>query len=414
MSAAERVGRRTFAALSVRNFRLYFIGQLISVSGTWMQTVAQSWLILKLTHNSAIYLGVGAALQYVPMLLFASYGGLVADRHEKRRILYVTQLSAGLLALALGVLVTTHHDSIHAIYALAFLLGIVNLFDNPARQSFVQEMVGPELITNAVSLNSVLMNLGRLIGPAIAGGLIAAVGTATCFYVNAASYITVIVALALMRSADLMTIRTVHRAKRQLRLGFAYMLETPLLRDVLAATFVVGTFAFNFTVTLPELTRVTFHETSALRYTIILTAMGLGAVIGGLYIAHRSRPTVTLLAVLATAFGVFMSVVAMAPSLPVATAAMVPTGAVSIAFVSTANALLQLNSAEEMRGRVMSLYATAFLGTTPIGAVAIGAVIAASNPRVGLMVGSTLTLVTGLWLLAARRRVVVPTALATR
>ncbi len=402
-----------FAALSVRNFRLYFYGQLISVSGTWMQTVAQSWLVLKLTNNSPINLSIALALQYLPMLLFASYGGLVADRHEKRRILYITQACAGLLALALGVLVTTHHDTVHAIFVLAFLLGIVNLFDNPARQAFVQEMVGRDLIANAVSLNSVLMNCGRLIGPAIAGGFIAFVGIATCFYVNAGSYVAVIVALALMRSSELNPIRTVNREKKQLRLGLHYIFETPLLRDVLVSTFVVGTFAFNFTVTLPLLTRVTFHQHSAVHYTLILTAMGFGAIVGGLYVAHRSRPTVGLLAVLATAFGASMTAVAFAPTFLIAIIAMIPTGAVSIAFVSTANGLLQLNSVEHMRGRVMSLYATAFLGTTPVGAILMGVIISASNPRVGILTGSLITLATGLWLLiSVRRKVVVPQAMS--
>jgi len=175
MSAAKRFSSKTFAALSVRNFRLYFIGQLISVSGTWMQSVAQGWLVLQLT-GSSVDLGIAVALQYLPMLLLGSYGGLIADRHEKRRILYCTQVSAGLLALVLGLLVTSHHVTVDTVYVLAALLGVVNLFDNPARQAFVQEMVGRDLIANAVSLNSVLMNAGRLIGPGIAAGFIAVVG----------------------------------------------------------------------------------------------------------------------------------------------------------------------------------------------------------------------------------------------
>lgn len=413
MSDLPATRRRTFSALSVRNFRLYFIGQMISVTGTWMQQVAQAWLVLKLTHNSPIYLSIAVALQWTPMLLFASYGGLMADRYDKRRILYMTQSAAGLLALVLGVLVTTHNDPVAAIFALAFTLGIVNLFDNPARQAFVQEMVGRELIANAVSLNSVLMNSGRLVGPAVSSVLIATVGLATCFYVNAFSYITVIIALAMMSSKDLLRIRTVRREKRQLRMGFRYVFETPFLRDVLIATFIVGCAAFNFTVTLPELTRVTFHDASATDYSYVLMAMGAGAIMGGLFVAHRSRPTVDLLAFLATTFGVFLTVVALAPTLLVAVIAMVPTGAASIAFVSTANGLLQLNSAEQMRGRVMSLYATAFLGTTPIGVLLIALIIYASNPRVGILTGSVLTLATGLWLSLSVRGKAVITQMAT-
>ena len=406
MSAVATFSSRTFAALRVRNFRLYFIGQLISTSGTWMQSVAQGWLLLQIT-GSSVDLGIAVALQYVPMLVLGSYGGLVADRYEKRRILYATQSGAGLLALVLGVLVTTHHVSVGSIYIIAALLGVVNLFDMPARQSFVQEMVGRDLIANAVSLNSVLMNSGRLIGPSIAATLIALVGTAACFYANAASFIAVIVALALMRSADFMTMKTVEREKGQLRLGLRYVMETPQLRNVILAVAVVGTFAFNFTVTLPVFAHVTFHQANAANYGLLLGAMGLGAVVGGLVIAHRSNPTPQLLAGLALGFGVFMTLTAFAPSLRLAALALVPTGAFSIAFLSTANSTLQLNSSQAMRGRVMSLYGVAFMGVTPIGAPLIGFIIAQSDPRIGLFTGAALTLVTAVGLLVSLRADVV-------
>ena len=401
--------------MSSRNFRLYFVGQTISVSGTWMQNVAQGWLVLKLTHNSPVELSFVVALQWLPMLFFGSFGGLAADRSNKRTILLCTQVAAATLALVLGVLVSTHHDSIHVLFLLAGLLGIVNLFDNPARQSFVQEMVGRDLIANAISLNSVIMNSGRVIGPALAGMFLALVGVATCFYVNAASYITVIMALALMRTRELRPIETVTRTRGQLRLGLRYVQENPLLRDVLIATSVVGTFAFNFTITLPELSKVTFgYGGDAWPYTFLMTAMGVGAMIGGLFVAHRSRPTPRLLAVLAGLFGIFLSGVAYSPNVGIAIALMVPTGVASIAFLSTANALLQLNSAENMRGRVMSLYATGVLGTTPVGALIIGQVIQASDPRIGILIGSLLTIATGSWLLFAfgRGRTVEVVALA--
>ncbi len=402
MSAVATFSSRTFAALRVRNFRLYFIGQLISTSGTWMQSVAQGWLLLQIT-GSSVDLGIAVALQYVPMLVLGSYGGLVADRHEKRRILYATQSGAGVLALVLGVLVTTHHVNVASIYVIAALLGVVNLFDLPARQSFVQEMVGRDLIANAVSLNSVLMNSGRLIGPSIAATLIALVGTAACFYANAASFIAVIVALALMRSADFMTMKTVEREKGQLRLGLRYVMETPQLRNVIIAVAVVGTFAFNFTVTLPVFAHVTFHQENAANYGLLLGAMGLGAVVGGLVIAHRSNPTPQLLAGLALGFGLFMTLTAFAPSMRLAALALVPTGAFSIAFMSTANSTLQLNSSQSMRGRVMSLYGVAFMGVTPIGAPLIGLIIAQSDPRMGLFTGAALTLVTAVGLLVSLR-----------
>lgn len=413
MSAARQVSARTFAALSVRNFRLYFVGQLISVSGTWMQSVAQAWLILQLT-GSSFELGVAIALQYVPMLFFASYGGLVADRNEKRRILYITQSCAGILALVLGLLVTTDHVTVTAVWILAALLGIVNLFDVPARQAFVQEMVGRDLITNAVSLNSVLMNSGRVIGPSIAAGFIAIAGTAVCFYANAASYVGVLVALGLMRGSEFLPMATVERQRGQLRQGLRYAWATPELRDVITAVAVVGTFAFNFTVTLPLLSRTTFHEVTATHYGILMGAMGVGAVIGGLFVAHRSRPTLALLTLLAIGFGVFMSSVALAPTITWAEILLVPTGAFSVAFVATANATLQLNSSQEMRGRVMSLHGMAFLGTTPIGAPLIGLIIGASNPRVGLLVGAVLTLATGAALAIARSRSVAPASSPSR
>jgi MFS family permease len=281
---------------------------------------------------------------------------------------------------------------------LAALLGFVNLFDVPARQAFVQEMVGRDLITNAVSLNGVLMNAGRLIGPSLAAGFIAVVGTAACFYANATSYLAVLLALALMRKSEFLPMKTVERERGQLLLGLRYVATTPLLRNVILAVAVVGTFAFNFTTTLPLLSRTTFHQTTAAHYGILMGAMGLGAVMGGLFVAHRSRPTPKLLAVLALGFGVFMTMVAFAPTLLLAEIALIPTGAFSIAFVSTANATLQLNSSQEMRGRVMSLHGMAFLGTTPIGSPLMGLIIGVTNPRVGLFIGAVLTVATGIGL----------------
>jgi MFS family permease len=403
VSAARRFSSKTFAALSVRNFRLYFAGQLISVSGTWMQTLAQGWLVLQLT-GSSVDLGIAIALQYVPILLAGSYGGLVADRYDKRRILYFTQSGAGILALVLGLLVTTHHVTVQTVFVMAFLLGLVNLFDVPARQAFVQEMVGRDLIANAVSLNSVLMNAGRLIGPGIAAGFIAVLGTAACFYINSASYLAVLAALALMRSSEFLPMRTVERERGQLRLGLAYVAHTPALRNVIAAVAVVGMFAFNFTVTLPLLAHTTFHQRSATQYGVLMGAMGLGAIFGGLFIAYLSRPTPKLLALLALGFGSFMTAVAFAPTITWAEILLIPTGACSIAFMSTANATLQLNSSQHMRGRVMSLYGTAFLGTTPIGAPLMGVIIGATDPRIGMFVGALLTLATGLGLVVTMRR----------
>jgi len=385
------VSDKTFLSLHVRNFRLYFIGQSISISGTWMQSLAQAWLVLTLHGTSGIDLGITVALPFVPMLLFGPFGGLVADRSDKRIMLYCTQSVAGLLALTLGILVTTHNVSLPSIWTLAGILGIVNLFDNPARQSFVQEMVGRELLPNAVSLNSAMINMGRVVGPGIGAAILALVGIAACFYVNAASYVGVIVALAMMRSTEITRIRTVTRARGQVREGLRYAWRTARIREVLASVVVVGTFAFNFSITLPLLTKHVLSG-SATDYALIMCSMGLGGLVGGLYVAHRSRPTRSLLTLLAVVFAVLMGAVAAAPTVLIACIALVPMGAASLAFVSTANATLQLHSAEEMRGRVMSLYAMGFLGTTPIGALIVSSVADASNARVAIAVGAFATL----------------------
>jgi MFS family permease len=402
MSAVMRATRRTFSALRVRNFRLYFIGQGISVSGTWMQSVAQSWLILDLT-GSGLMLGITVALQFLPMLLAGPWGGLVVDRSNKRTVLFITQGSGALLALTLGILTTLGRPHVSTVLALAFGLGIVNLFDNPARQAFVQEMVGRELLPNAVSLNSVLMNAGRVIGPSIAGILIATSGIATSFFVNAGSYVAVIAALAMMRTSELTPIRTANRAKGQLRAGFRYAFGEEKIRDVLVAIGIVGIFAFNFTTVLPLLVRYSFHQ-SAGSYGVLMGAMGLGAVVGGLTVAHRSRPTFAMLTGLCFAFGILLVGVALAPSMIVAMVLLVPMGAVSIAFVSTSNATLQLLSREEMRGRVMALFAIGFLGSTPIGSPLMGAIASSTTPRVSLLVGAIATMGASVPLLLATRR----------
>jgi MFS family permease len=403
----RRVSDQTFLSLQVRNFRLYMIGQFVSISGTWLQTFAMAYLVVVVLHGSPVDLAVTVALPFLPMLLLGPFGGAVVDRSNKRRILYMTQSSAGLLALTMGILVSTNDISLTAIWTLGTLLGVVNLFDNPARQSFVQEMVGKDLLPNAVSLNSAMINMGRIVGPAIGGALLF-VGIATCFYVNAASFLALLISLALMRSGEITPIRTVARARGQIREGLRYVWSNDELREVLVSVVLVGLLAFNFTVTLPLLALNVLHGTRA-DYSFITCSMGLGGLLGGLFVAHRSRPTRRLLGVLALCFGVLMAAVAIAPTVLVACLLIVPMGAASLAFVSTANATLQLNSKEEMRGRVMSLYAMGFLGTTPIGAIVIALVAAASSARVAIGVGAAANLVAFVFLtVAARSRATVP------
>ncbi len=403
----REAGRRTFRALSVRNYRLYFTGQVISVSGTWMQTVAQAYLILFPLHGTGLDVAIATSLQFLPLLLLGPFGGLIADRLDKRKVLYATQGSAGVLALVLGLLVVTHSVEIWQVFVLATGLGFVNLFDNPARQTFVFEMVGNDLLPNAVSLNSVLMNSARVIGPAIGGVLILFLGVATCFMVNALSYVAVIVALSMMQVSELHRRPGVARAKGQVREGLRYVWGNAELRTLLLAMAVVGVFAFNFTVTLPLLAKFTFHGGAA-TYSEFLAAMGVGAVIGGLFTAHRSRPSVPLLAAIAVVFGASILAVALSPTKLVATLLLVVMGAASIAFVSTNNANLQLRADPTMRGRVMSLNAIAFLGSTPIGAPLLGWISDVSSPRVSLVIGGVATLLAAipLFVLAARQRAV--------
>jgi MFS family permease len=341
----------------------------------------------------------------LPLLLLGPFGGLIADRLDKRKVLYATQGAAGLLALIFGLLVVTHSVTLPEVYLLATGLGFVNLFDNPARQTFVSEMVGRDLLPNAVSLNSVLMNSARVIGPAIGGVLILGVGVGTCFFLNAASYAAVITALIMMRASELYRRPGVRRAKGQVREGLRYAWATHDLRVPLVSMAIVGIFAFNFTVTLPLLAKFTFHGGAGL-YSWFMVAMGAGAVVGGLATAFRSRPSTRLLAFIGLVFGGTILAVALAPTETVALILLVPMGAASISFVATNNATLQLRADPAMRGRVMALNAIAFLGSTPIGAPFLGYLSDVTTPRVALAVGGVATLFASipLFLLAARQR----------
>jgi MFS family permease len=406
MSTALRAfSASTFRSLRVRNYRLYFTAQIISVSGTWMQTVAQAWLVLRLApaDRQGVDLGIVTALQFLPMLLFGTYGGLVADRFDKRRLLYGTQSAAGVLALVLGLLTQFGAVQLWMVFVLATLLGFVNMVDNPARQTFVVEMVGRDDLTNAVGLNSVVMNGARVIGPAIGGALIALVGLAVCFEANAASYLAVIVGLALMRRSELYRSHPVPRARGQLRQGLRYAWRTPDLRHPLLLIAVVGTLAYNFQVVLALLAKLTFHGGPGV-YSALTGLMGGGAVVGGLVVAGRNRPDLRRLTLIGMGFGLLILAVAVSPSLAVALVAIFPMGALSIAFIATANATLQLRADPAMRGRVMALYAIAFLGTTPIGSPLVGWISQASSPRVALTVGAAATVVASLVTRMVHRR----------
>jgi MFS family permease len=411
MGAMDGAGslRRTFYSLSIRNFRLYVVGQAISLSGTWMQAIGQSWLVLQIT-GSGTALGLVTALQFLPILVLGPWGGVVADRFSKRTILYWTQSASGVLALVLGVLVATGRVQLWMVAVLAVCLGVVNVVDNPARQTFVFEMVGKEQIQNAVSLNSVLVNLARVVGPALAGALIASVGLASCFLVNAASYVAVLIGLRMMRAEQLHPAPLVARASGQLREGFRYVRSTPVLRNVLLMMAIIGTLSYEFQVILPLFAQFTLGG-GAGTYAALTVAMGVGSVMGGLFTASRERAVPGMLISAAFLFGVVILAAAVAPNLAFAMAALVLVGIFSINFLSLGNTTLQLESAPEMRGRVMALWTVAFLGSTPIGGPIIGWIGEHAGPRWGLAVGGLAALTAGtlgLRTLGRTRQVAIP------
>jgi len=394
---------RMFSSLREPNYRLFFAGQVISLSGTWMQGVAQAWLVLDLT-GSGTALGVVSSLQFLPVLLFGPLGGVVADRFDKRRILYATQVAAALLATILGVLVATDTIELWMVYVLATCLGFVYVVDHPARQVFVVELVGGDNLTNAVSLNSVLVNVARVIGPGLAGTLIVTVGLAPCFFINAGSYSAVLLALYLMNPARLRSEKRRSPQRGQLREGLRYVRNTPEVLVPLLMMGIVGTLAYEFQVVLPLLARFTF-EGDAGTYGTMSLLMGVGAIIGGLATAGSGRRPATSLAWTAIVFGSVQLATSMAPTLITTFAAIVVMGAASIRFLAHGNATIQLAAAPEMRGRVLALWGVAFMGSTPIGGPIVGWVGEHIGPRFALGMGGVATLLCGILAYPALSRV---------
>lgn len=387
----KKAAARTFASFRIRNFRLYMFGQGLSLCGTWMQTVAVSWLVLQLTH-SGMQLGLVVAAQFLPMLIFGVWGGLIADRFEKRRVLYITQSIAGFIALLLGLLVVTHTIQLWMIYVLITLLGLSMVVDTPTRQTFVVEMVGERYLKNAITINSIVVNTARIIGPSFAGILIATVGIGECFLVNAASYAAVLIALLFMRRHELHTTPRAPKQSGQIKAGLRYIWRTPALRATLAMMFILGTFAYEFPVVMPLFATLSLHGGAA-TYSAMTAAMGVGAIVGGLYSAGRGGATVRRVTQVAVLFGLSLLLLAAMPGLVTALLVLVPVGALSVLFISLGNTTLQLTSAAMMRGRVMSVWSIGFFGTTPIGGPIIGAIADHTNPRIGLAVGGVSALV---------------------
>jgi MFS family permease len=403
MSAALR---RSFTSLEIPNYRRYFTGQIVSLSGNWMQMVAEMWLILELT-GSGFAVGVTSALQFLPMLLFGAWGGVLADRWPKRKLLVVTQTAMAVPALVLCGMTASGAVEPWMVFGLVFARGTVNSVDNPTRQSFVIEMVGADRVVNAVGLNSVLIHAARIFGPAGAGVLILTVGVAPCFLINAATFAAMIVAL---RGMDPCRLATPPRPEGDadsggVREALRYVRGEPALLIPLAMMAVVGMLAFNFQVLLPLLGRFTF-EGGASAYTALAVAMAVGSVAGALTTGARGKVGERLLVGSAAAFGACALLVAAAPSLPLALAAFVPLGAVSVTFAAGVNSTLQLGASPEMRGRVMALYSVVFLGSTPIGGPLVGWLAEVAGPRAGLVLGgvAALAAAAGGWHAFSRRR----------
>jgi MFS family permease len=364
----------TGRALKHRNFRFFFFGQLISVTGTWMQTLAQAWLLVTLvgSNQAIVLLGLLGAIQFLPVMVLGLFGGIIADIWPKRRTVVATQTAAGLLALTLGVLVYTNQVAVWHIFVLAFLLGVVNAVDMPARQSFVVEMVGTEDIANAVALNSAVFNGARIVGPAVAGILIGILGTALCFILNGLSYGAVVVGLLAMRDSELLPAdrlampRSVGAIRENLAEGLRYVRHTPVVLLAITVIGFVSTFGMNFNVVLPVLAANVLHVGSN-GFGYLYAAMGAGALTAALAVATLHRPRVRVLIGGGMVLGAAELVLASTTSYPVALAAVFVCGMGAIATAASANSLVQVTVPGPLRGRVMSVYTTVFAGSSPIG-----------------------------------------------
>ena len=387
------------SSLRHRNYRMFFFGQLVSVMGTWMESVAQSFLVLDLTH-SGTQLGLTLAVRFLPMLLFGPMGGLFADRRDKQRILYVTQTLAGLVSAVFAILIATGSIRLWIIYLLALSLGFVNVFDNPARQSFISEMVPADDLPNAVTLNSVAVNMARVLGAALGGGIVAALGVALCFACNALSFGAVLISLALMSKSLLYPARRVAKEKGQVRQGLRYVRTTPELLIPLIMIAVIGALAWEFQVSLPLMASKVLGGGAA-SYGIMASVMGVGAVFGGLVSAARSKPRARSLCFAAIGWGISITAAALAPNMAVELVVMLFVGYGSITFNSYAKTVLQLAAKPEMRGRVMALWGLAWLGSTPIGGPIVGWVGQEFGARWSLLIGGVPTILCGLVALPA-------------
>ena len=416
----------TFAgtrAFRHRNYRLFFGGQAISLVGTWMQQVAQGWLVLQLTHDP-LWLGLVSVAQFGPVIIFGLFGGVIADQLPKRRTLMTTQTTAMLLAFALFALTATHLVQVWHVMVLGALLGISNAFDMPARQSFAVEMVGREDVANAVGLNSALFNASRVLGPAAAGLLIGATDISVAFLINGISFIAVIVAYLMMRDSELRAVpqsarpRTWSAVVENLAEGAHYVRTTPMVLMGVTIVGLVATFGMNFQVLVPPLADSILHV-GASGYGFLMAASGVGSTIAALWIAFSRRPSPKIIAGGAIALGLGSILLAVSTSFPVSLLAMAIAGSGGIAMAVTANTTIQLAVPDHLRGRVMSVYTTVFAGSVPAGGLLMGAIASSWGVPLALMIGALLSLAVGVagwfWLrrIRAQGRPVRLTVLAT-
>lgn len=392
MGLRSQQRRRSLAgpikALRLGNYRLFLAGQLLSVSGTWTQRVAQDWLVLDLTNGSGVALGVVSAIQYAPMMLLSVWGGLLADRYSKRRLLTITQSLLALAAATLGLLAISGHLTLTCVYLLAGVMGVATAVDNPTRQSFLIELVGRERLPAAVGLNSATFNVARMVGPAIGGALITLVGAGPAFLVNAASFLAVIGSLAIMRPESLFVEAATPRANGQIRAGLAYILRDRRVGATIGLVFVTSTFAMNWPVLLALSARSRFG-TGAQGYGVLLAALAIGSMAGALVSAWRGRPRVARLLVATAAFGLTEVVAALMPDYRWFLATLVPLGFLALSVSTTANSLVQVVTPYQLRGRVMSVFVMATAGGTPAGGPILGYLSERFGPATALLFGGS-------------------------
>jgi MFS family permease len=398
--------RRVFRSLDSYNYRLYFAGDLVSHMGSWMQTMAEAWLVASLT-KSGVAVGATFAFRFLPVLLFGLWGGAVADRFDRRRVLLVTQTLAAVLAVVLWLIVLLGVVQVWMVFALAVALGFVTVVDEPARQAFVEEMVGHDRLPNAVALTSAVGNSARITGPALAGVLIATVGTAWVFFVNAASFFAVIAALLAMRTSELHRVHHEHTERPRVREGLVYAWSLTEIRATMLLVVVVGTLVYNFPTFLTLLARDTFDGGAGLA-GYLMALLGIGTVCGALFAAARAHPTRRTVIATAALLGIALLLTASVPGKLQTELALIPLGAIAVFFGSTANAHMQIWSAPHMRGRVMAIYMLSTFGTTVVGGPLVGWISQQWTPRIALAFAGCATfgaaVVLAVPLLAARRR----------